>query len=393
MKILLVNKFHYRRGGDCIYTFNVADLLRQHGHEIASFAMQYPENESSSWDKYYPSEVKFKPGLGMFEAFMRPFGTSEVKKKFTALLDDFKPDVVHLNNIHSQLSPVIAEIAHEKGIRVVWTIHDCKLVCPRYDCERDNHRCEECFSDLKSCLKYNCMKGSKLATFLAYYEAKKWNPTRLMVCTDKFISPSEYIKQTMIRGHYDANKIQTLCNFIDVKKVEGTDFQKKDYYCFLGAIRSIKGVKTLCKAAIRLPYKLVLIGCGELLEELRERYKECKNIEFVGQKTWSELRPIIEHARFSVLPSECAENNPLSVIEAQSLGTPVLGARIGGIPELIEENVSGMTFTSGDVEDLMSKIQQMWDADFDYEAIAKDAVARYSSEAYYEKLMEIYKGK
>ena len=194
----------------------------------------------------------------------------------------------------------------------------------------------------------------------------------------------------MIRGHYDANKIQTLCNFIDVKKVEGADFQKKDYYCFLGAIRTIKGVKTLCRAATRLPYKLVLIGSGELLEELRELYWDYKNIEFVGQKTWSELRPIIEHARFSVLPSECAENNPLSVIEAQSLGTPVLGARIGGIPELIEENVSGLTFTSGNVEDLTSKIQQMWDADFDYEAIAKDAVARYSSEAYYEKLMEIY---
>lgn len=393
MKVLLVNKFHYRRGGDCIYTYNVADLLRQHGHEIASFAMQHPENDPSVWDKFYPSEVRFKPGIGMLEAFMRPFGTSEVKKKFTALLDDFKPDVVHLNNIHSQLSPVIAEIAHKKGAHVVWTIHDCKLVCPRYDCERNNQRCEECFSDLKNCLKYNCMKGSKLASYIAYYEAKMWNPTRLMACTDRFIAPSEYMKQTMVRGHYDANKIQALCNFIDVKKVENANFQKLDYYCFLGAIRAIKGVKTLCKAASQLPYRLVLIGSGELLETLREQYKDCKNIEFVGQKKWTELRPIIEHARFSVLPSECAENNPLSVIEAQSLGTPVLGAERGGIPELIDIGISGMTFTSGDVDDLKDKIQQMWDTSFDYEGIAKNAVAKYSSDAYYERLMNIYKGK
>jgi len=413
---------------DCIYTYNVADLLRQHGHEVASFAMQYPENEPSEWDKYYPSEVKFKPGPGMLEAFMRPFGTSEVRKKFSALLDEFNPDVVHLNNIHSQLSPVIAEIAHKKGVRVIWTIHDCKLVCPRYDCERlstssgTSIRCEECFSDLKSCLKYNCMKGSKLATYLAYYEAKKWNPTRLMDCTDVFIAPSEYMKQTMVRGHYDSEKIKTVCNFIDVDKVKNPDFKKEEYYCFLGAIRAIKGVKTLCKAASQLPYKLVLIGSGELLDELKEQYKDCNNIVFVGQKTWKELRPIIEHARFSVLPSECAENNPLSVIEAQSLGTPILGAKRGGIPELIVENDSlsddsdglsvdkqinpinsinsinsinhnipnGMTFESGDVEDLKYKIQLMWNAGFDYEAIAKDAVARYSSEAYYEKLMEIY---
>ena len=132
MKILIANKFYYRRGGDCIYMLNLEQLLKAHGHEVAVFAMEYPENESSKWSRYFPSEVKFKPGPGMVEAFMRPFGTSEVKKKFCALLDDYKPDVVHLNNIHSQLSPIISELAHERGIRVIWTIHDRKLLCPRY---------------------------------------------------------------------------------------------------------------------------------------------------------------------------------------------------------------------------------------------------------------------
>ncbi len=93
-----------------------------------------------------------------------------------------------------------------------------------------------------------------------------------------------------------------------------------------------------------------------------------------------------------VLPSECSENNPLTVIESQSLGTPVLGARIGGVPELIEEKVSGMTFESGNQEDLKEKIEMMWNASFDYKAIAEEAVKRYSSEVYYEKLMKYYKG-
>ena len=102
--------------------------------------------------------------------------------------------------------------------------------------------------------------------------------------------------------------------------------------------------------------------------------------------------PILRGARFMVLPAEWSENNPLTVIESQSLGTPVLGARIGGIPELIDEGVSGMTFTSGDVEDLKDKIIKMFNHEFDYDAIAKNAIERYSSEAYYEKLMKYYKG-
>ena len=115
MKILLSNKFYYRRGGDCVCTINLEELLKRKGHEVAIFAMQYPDNIETPWSKYFPGEVKFKPGLGMLEALLRPFGTNEVKRKFTALLDDFCPDIVHLNNIHSQLSPVIAEIAHQKG--------------------------------------------------------------------------------------------------------------------------------------------------------------------------------------------------------------------------------------------------------------------------------------
>ena len=135
-----------------------------------------------------------------------------------------------------------------------------------------------------------------------------------------------------------------------------------------------------------------MIGGGELLPELQEAYKDCKQIEFKGQMQWEEFMPILCGERFMVLPAEWSENNPLTVIESQSLGTPVLGARIGGIPELIEEGVSGMTFTSGDVEDLKDKIIKMFNHEFDYDAIAKNAIERYSSEAYYEKLMKYYKG-
>lgn len=140
MKILLANKFYYRRGGDCVYVLNLEQLLRKHGHEVAVFAMDYPENIDTEWKRYFPKN------MSKLMAFTRPFGSREVRGKFNRLLDVFRPDVVHLNNIHTQLSPVLAELAHKRGIKVVWTLHDYKLLCPRYDCLLSGDTiCEACF--------------------------------------------------------------------------------------------------------------------------------------------------------------------------------------------------------------------------------------------------------
>lgn len=386
MKILLANKFYYRRGGDCVVTLNLERLLKEHGHEVAVYAMQYPENLSSPWSKYWPNN------MSKVDAFFRPFGSTQVKVGFTQLLDDFQPDVVHLQNIHTQLSPVIAEIAHERGIRVVWTLHDTKLVCPAYTCQREGKWCEECFVEKKAVLKHRCLPGNIVGAFIGWREILKWNCKSLEACTDLFLPPSEFLKNTMVRGGYSPDKFKVLCNFIDINKVKGRESSdKEDYYVFLGRIDDYKGILTLCRAANQLPYKLKVIGGGPLLNLLEDTYKDNQNIEFLGQRTWDELSPVLAHAKFMVLPSECSENNPLTIIEAQSLGTPVLGARIGGIPELIEEGRSGMTFESRNVEDLKEKIQMMWKASWNYEAIAKGAQGRYSSEAYYRQLMDYYK--
>ncbi len=157
---------------------NLEQLLRAHGHEVAVFAMDYPENLETPWRKYFPQN------MSKVMAFTRPFGSWEVRRKFSRLLDDFHPDVVHLNNIHTQLSPVIAELAHQRGIRVVWTLHDYKLLCPRYDCLKHSKTiCETCFKgDKRACLDNRCMKESTLASFIGYREATTWNRSWLAVC-------------------------------------------------------------------------------------------------------------------------------------------------------------------------------------------------------------------
>lgn len=386
MKILLCNKFYYRRGGDCIVTINLEKLLKSHEHEVAIFSMDYPENENSHWQGYWPKN------MSKLDALIRPFGAKHVKGGFSKLLNDFKPDVVHLHNIHTQLSPIIAKIAHARGIKVVWTLHDTKLVCPCYTCMRDGYWCEDCMTDKTAVIKHRCMPGGAIGSTIGYLEAKKWNKKRLQEYTDIFLTPSQFMMDTVVRGGYDAKKFRVLCNFIDVEKVKNPSFKKKNYFIYLGRVNEVKGIRTLCKAAADFEYRLLVIGDGELLPELQSQYRGITTIEFKGQMEWNDFRPIIEGAKFMVIPSEWSENNPLTVIESQSLGTPVLGARIGGIPELIEEGVNGMTFESGNVEDLKEKIDTMWHATYDYQTIAENAVMRYSSEAYYEKLMEYYKG-
>ena len=218
------------------------------------------------------------------------------------MLDDFQPDVVHLNNIHTQLSPLIAELAHRRGIKVVWTLHDLKLLCPRYDCLRNGETiCEACFTDKHKVLENKCMKNSWLVSILAYKEARKWNRERLEACTDSFICPSQFLADKMIQGGFDRGKLHTLCNFIDVEKCADAAYLKKDYYCYIGRISHEKGIKTLIDAANRLPYKLVIIGKGPLDAEMKKLAGP--NVEFAGFKQWNEIKRIVRPAFASFRPN------------------------------------------------------------------------------------------
>ena len=392
MKILLVNKFYYDRGGAEIYALNLEELLKAKGHDVAVFSMQHPQGLESPYSQYFPKNVEYgKVDAKQFRLLLtRPFGTKEVKRKFRALLNDFQPEVVHFNNIHTHLSPVIEKITHERGVKTVWTIHDLKILCPDTLCLcSDGQICELCFHDKRQVLKHRCNKKSFMASLIAYLEAKKWTKEKLGDYTDVFICPSQFIATKLIQGGYDDNKIAVLCNFIDVEKTKKENYDKEDYYCYIGRLSREKGIKTLIEAAKQLPFHLKIVGDGPLSEELHQSANNNENIEFVGHQWWDGIKEIVGKARFTVIPSEWYENNPLSVIESKCLGTPVLGANIGGIPELIDEK-SGMFFESHNVNNLKEKIEQMFSANFDYANIAKESQNRFSAEYYYQKILNIY---
>lgn len=393
-RVLIVNKFYYPRGGDCVCTINLERLLREQGHEVAIYAMNYPENVDCADSKYFASQIDFSGGIkNKIKAVQRTLGYGDIKSSFTRILKDFRPDIVHLQNIHSYLSPVIAEIAKKHGCKVVWTLHDYKLICPTYTCLRNGEVCELCFKDKTHVVKTKCMKGSLAASAIGYLEATKWNKTRLQQSTDKFICPSSFMKVKMTQGGFNEGKLSVLCNFVDPVKLEkfaaAPLVNREDYYCYVGRLSHEKGVSTLLKAASQLPYKLKIAGDGPIGNELREKYANNPNIEFLGHCNAEEVSRLISSARFSVIPSEWYENNPLSVIESLCGGTPVIGADMGGIPELISAN-SGIIFRSGDENSLQNAIDKAWKTEWDNSEIKANSLSRFSPMSHYCELLKIY---
>lgn len=395
MKILLVNKYYYHRGGAEVYVINLEALLRENGHQVAVFSMQHPLNLPSPYAEFFPSTVDFASirVRDSLKYMLRPFGSKEVKIKFARLLDLFAPDVVHLNNVHSQLSPVIAEIAYNKGIKIVWTVHDYKMLCPRYDCMRNTVPCRLCHTGEKwHVIRYNCMKNNLVASAIAYGEAVKWNRKKLEKYTDTFICPSQFMQSQLVGGGFDKAKLKVIPNFVSFTSTDGNiSVQREDYYCYIGRLSTEKGVETLLQAANQLPYLLKIAGKGPLFNELKKRY-ESNRIEFLGHLQTDEVKTLLGNARFSVLPSEWYENNPLSVIESLCLGTPVLGASIGGIPELIDEGWNGLLFASRNLDELKFQIQQIFNNSFsfDYKAIAQTANRKFAAANHLHALMELY---
>jgi len=375
---------------------NTQKILEDHGHETAFFSMQYPENISSEYDSFFPEEVSFSGGgiSGKVSAVKRLLGRGEVASKFTALLDDFCPDVVHLHNVHSYLSPIVAEIAKSRGVRVVWTLHDYKLICPTYSFLREGKVCELCLTQPTAVVTTKCMKRSLSASLIAYMEAIVWNRERLIRNTDVFICPSHFMAEKMKQGGFPPSKIEVLPNFVSMEQTGDTPVHREKAYCYIGRLSEEKGVRMLLEVASRLPYKLYVAGTGPLISDL-ERYFQQENIVYLGQLSKNQVYDLLQKVSFLVVPSIWYENNPLSVIESLCLGTPVLGAAIGGIPELIEEGKTGLLFQASNADDLKEKISSFFSQiekkrDFQSSEIACDAQDRFSEAGYYQKLMAIY---
>ena len=373
MKILMVNKFLYPNGGSETYIFELGKQLKKMGHEVQYFGMEHEKRIVGNHAESYTSNMDFH--TGKLSKLLYPFKivySMEARKKIRIVLEDFKPDVVHLNNINFQITPsILYEIRkYEKDtgkkIRIVATAHDYQWVCPNHMLYIPHHEeiCERCTGGAYgNCTKYRCIHNSKIKSLIGTIESYYYHLRKTYGLIDRIICPSEFLKKQLEKDKVLADKLVVMHNFVTADKeilntAAGKDRQEKeDYVLYFGRYSKEKGIETLLKVCEQLPdIPFIFAGSGPL----EDKVNAVKNVRNVGFQKGEELEKLITKARFSIYPSEWYENCPFSVMESQMYGTPVIGADIGGIPELILNGKTGELFASGNATELRGKIQQLW---------------------------------
>ena len=401
MKVLLINACHFHRGGSEGVYFNTANLLKAHGHDVIFFSTSDPQNEASKFDKYFIPNGNFREFSLVKKIVRTPSYLYNTKagRKLGKLIDDLKPDVAHVHIFYAGLSVSVLRTLQKFNIPVVHTVHDYRLLCPvNTFIDKPGSICELCKDKhFYHCLKKRCSEGKFLQSAMVTLEAYFWK---------YFMNPINYIDHNIFVSKFSQNKhfefdtkfkrnFTQLYNFTNFAFREDL-INKGDYYLYFGRLSSEKGIKTLLSVFTKNhKYKLKIAGTGPLQSLVEETSASNPNIEYVGFKKGKELELLIMNSSFVVLPSECYENNPLTIVEAYNFGKPAIGAEIAGIPELINHGENGFLFQSKNPQSLESVILRSSNlSNDDYlkfsNSVKQFAQQNFSSRNHYSELLKVY---
>ena len=380
MKILLVNKFHYIKGGSERYYFTLAEAFRQAGHEVVFFAMRDEKNLPCAQEKYFVSNASVKGGIkSKLNMVLHIAYSKEAYKKMRALLAAERPDLILLNLVHKQITLSVLDAIREydANLPVFWTMHDLIAVCPAYTMlDGKGQICEKCLhGDFSNCVRNNCIKGSKLMSMLSEYEANYIRKKHWYDKVDVFICPSEFYKIKLTEAQFTKSRIVCLRNPLPPEIKYELCTRTDNYALYFGRLSPEKGVRTLIDAAVQADIKLIVLGTGSIEEELKTYAKDKKNVEFKGFQQGEALQNYIRRARCVVLPSEWYENGPYSAMEAMASGKPLIVSDKGGLPELVENGVNGYVFR--EKGELSNKLKQLMTLSEDeYDRMCKNSLER-----------------
>lgn len=357
MKILIANKFFFHKGGAEVVMFQERDYLLHSGEQVIEFSMQDERNCESRYDSHFVSRKDYEGrNLSKLGLALSLIHSREAVTKITALIDKVRPDLMHCHNIYHQITPSIINVAKSRGIPVVLTLHDSKPVCPVYLRLRAGRPCSLCLDgDFRQVLMNRCARGSIGASALLYAEAaiQRWLGSYEKV--DRFLAPSRFMRESALH-RFRSEQVVLLHNGVDTGEIE-VSTRDEGYVLYLGRLSKEKGVETLLRAhGDAGNWDLVVAGTGPLARDLETRYRSAR---FVGQLSGEALKTTIGGASAIVVPSECYENCPMSVLEAMAYGKPVVASRIGGIPELVVDGETGVLFEPGDAGELRTHISRL----------------------------------
>jgi len=359
MKILFANKFFFRNGGSEGVMFDEIELMKTFANDVIEFSMHDPRNRHSEYSDYFVSQKSYRETsrCGKLKSALSLIHSQEAVRKITRLIKNEKPDVLHCHNIYHQLTPSIISAASRMNIPVVLTLHDYKPVCPIYNQVQGVAFCTECADGrFESLLKKRCADGSLGRSALLWAEARFHAAMGSYFRVDRFIAPSRFMRDAVTR-RYGRSKVTYIPNGIDVSRIEASDLDER-FVLYLGRLSPEKGIETLLQAhaADQAAWRLVIAGTGPLLEHLRSRFPKA---EFAGHLSGRALEDKVRKAAVVVVPSECHENSPLSVLEAMAYAKPIVASRIGGIPELVRDGETGFLFEPKNTSELSRQISTL----------------------------------
>ena len=396
----MVNKFFYVKGGSETYYFSLKKLLEDKGHMVIDFSMQDEKNYPSVYSRYFVSNVDYNRPLGVIEQIKAGMNISysfEAKRKFEQLIIDTQPDIIHLHIFQHQISPSILDVIKKYKIPTIYTAHDLKMICLNYKMMHHGKICEQCKGGKYFyCVKNRCFKGSLVKSGVSMVEGYLHQMHHSYDVINIIVTPSDFYRRKFIEFGIEPERIVHIPNFLDTMLPTIMPREDKEqYYLFFGRLSEEKGIMTLLKAFKELSEKLYIVGNGPMKEQAIRYIEKNKmiHVKMLGFMFGQELKDIVGNAKAIILPSEWYENGPYSAIEALQLGRPVIGADIGGIPELIVNN--GFLFQSGNATDLARKVVAMNNISLnEYEKMKQESVKlfedNYTTKNHYKQLETVY---
>lgn len=396
MKILLINNFHYRKGGSETVYFNNAKLLRQAGHEVCFFSVRREENFETTYSQYFISDSS---KMSKAKGLLKYFYNSEAATKLEQLILEEKPDIAHAHLMWGCMAPAIFKVLRKYNIPLVHTVHDYRMVCPAYTFTSGGKICEECKGKyFYKCAAKRCSKGSLLMSTVMAIEMFSrnvlFNPAKNI---SGLIYVSNFAKDIHERYSPSIKKVPSMVLYNCTEEPYKKENNKGDYFLYFGRLSYEKGVELLIDTFKELPdAKLKIVGTGPIEKELKQKAVGASQIEFLGFKSGDGLHQIIRNAKFVIVPSQWYENNPMTIIEAYSFGTPVIGSNLGGIPEIIQNGTTGFVFEHNRKDSLMETLSSAMNIGNEaYHQMIINAFkyyeAHFSENGYAGKLVDFYK--
>lgn len=398
--LLSINNYHYSRGGAETVYLEHNRMFERQGWTVVPFSMRHPRNLPSRWDEYFVDEIEFGQQYSLRQKLARVprvIYSVQARRRLGRLIDAAAPDICHAHNIYHHISPSILGLIRKRQLPVVMTLHDLKLACPAYQMLAHDGICERCRGGrLHNVVRHRCIKDSTALSAVVMIEATLH---RLLGsysrCVDRFVVPSRFYARKLQEWGFDPARFRYVPNFVDVERHE-PDCKAGHNVIYFGRLSREKGLHTLVRAVAKVQARLAIAGTGPELESLQGLAAEIgADVDFLGHLTGSALHEAVRRARAVILPSEWYENAPMSILEAYALGKPVIGASIGGIPELIRDGVTGCRFESGSVVSLaaaIDRILSLRDSDvMEMGSAAREWVgADFTADAYQERMAQVY---